>query len=74
MSVYYRHFFKCKSCGFMFTNVQQEDVEISGDCPVCEEGTVDYAPKNARMDFVRALLTELPYVVMDAQDEEVDNV
>lgn len=59
MSIYTRHFFKCKSCGYKQTNLAQVNRILEGPCPDCGDDNVDYMKKADRDEYARDLFEEL---------------
>lgn len=66
MSIYYRAFLKCKSCGFMLTTLNQASREINV-CPSCEESNIDYATKANRERYAKELFEELNDMLKEDQ-------
>jgi transcription initiation factor IIE alpha subunit len=60
MSFYRRYFFKCTECGFMLSLLGQANREVEC-CPSCE-GSLDYAPKKDRENYIQSLRDELAYI------------
>lgn len=53
-----RFFFKCTECGFMLSLLGQANREVEC-CPSCCEGTLDYATKKDRDDYIQRLTDEI---------------
>lgn len=68
MSIYYRHFFRCrdKDCRFIVTTLNQANTEFEAICPACGQD-MDYAPTEARKEYARTLARELEEMEMDGE-------
>lgn len=68
MSGWYQSFFQCTEddCGFVFTDIGNEDAGDIEVCPVCQ-GSIDYAYNETRTKFAKELLKELK--IMEATGE-----
>ena len=68
MSNWVRAFLQCREmeCRFVFTTIGQENFDVQS-CPACGETSIDYAYKNDRTKFAKALYEELKE--MEAEGE-----